>query len=324
MHSGGWHVRRWAGDVAGELLWRTGVSHPARRHADHLTIVTFHRVLPASLRQRYPFPGLSVTPEELRFCLNHFRRHYRCLPLSEAHGRWLQPDPHAPPLLAVTFDDGTLDNHEFALPVLRDAGMRATFFVPVDAVTTGDPLWHDRAGFAVLGRGRGDPTETVVHMKRLDPIARQRTLEAMAGGSPLPPWAGMMTWDHVRALADAGHEIGSHSMSHAILPQCARTQKRHELATSRRLLERHLGRPVPTIAYPNGDVDEETERLAAEAGYALGVTTRWGTNPPGARPLALHRCDMDARRLRRASDGALHGPRLAWRLSGLHPTLRRL
>lgn len=307
----------------GEALWRTGASHPSR-HRSHLTIVTFHRVLPEDLGHRYPFPGLWVSPAALRFCLQHFQQHYDCLPLSEAYARWSRSARLERPVLAVTFDDGTRDHHDHAHPVLHEAGVRATFFVPVEAVTRGEALWHDHAAFAAQASGHGDPVARVDHLKRLDPMSRTRRLaELEPPARAVPFWAAMMTWDQVRALSDAGHEIGSHTMSHGLLPQYPRDRKYHELVESKRLLEQHLGSAIPSVAYPNGDADVETLEVAAEAGYTLGVTTRWGTNHRGTPPLTLRRCDMDDRRFRRARDRALHAPRLAWRIHGPHPTLGR-
>jgi peptidoglycan/xylan/chitin deacetylase (PgdA/CDA1 family) len=306
-------------DALAEVLWRAGATLPTRRHRDRLTIVTFHRVLPDALRERYPFPGLCVTPDELRFCLAHFSAHYRCGTLAQAHGWRRRGARDARPPLALTFDDATRDNHAYAAPVLAEHGLHATFFVPVDAVSTGLALWHDRVGFALAARGRDDFAAVVESLKAAPPSERARFVEDVdAEARSVPEWAGMMGWAEVRALGAGGHEIGSHSMSHPLLPQCAREQKRHELLASKHALEEATGGAVTSLAYPNGDYDDETVDVAAAAGYALAVTTRWGTNGRSAHPLALRRCDMDARRMR-STRGSLSQARLAWRMSGLYP-----
>lgn len=336
-------VRPRVRDLVGDALFAGRVTHPHRRHARRLTIVTFHRVLPPALRRDYPYPGLVATPDELAFCLRYFTRHYTCLPLGEAHAQWSRRNAAARPPLAVTFDDAALDNFEHARPVLAAAGVRATFFAPVDAVAEGIPLWHDVLGFALVHAVRRcpqavrgalaeaglptdvppDPDRVAAASKALPPEARHATVARIAAlaPDPLPAWAAPMAWTHLRALAGEGHEIGSHSMSHPLLPQCDAERKRRELVTSRTVLERELDQPVTAIAYPNGDCDRETEHIAHRAGYVRGVTTRWGTNAPGAPALRLNRCDVDPRRLRGRS-GALQESRLAWRLSGLHPGLR--
>lgn len=47
------------------LLFLMTLTSPAQRGRGRLSIITFHRVLPETERQAYPFPGLVVTPEEL-------------------------------------------------------------------------------------------------------------------------------------------------------------------------------------------------------------------------------------------------------------------
>jgi hypothetical protein len=50
--------------------------------------------------------------------------------------------------LATTFDDGSLDNYEVALPILARYGIAAAFYIMVNAVETGVPPWHCRLNFA--------------------------------------------------------------------------------------------------------------------------------------------------------------------------------
>ncbi|MFW6049738.1 MAG: polysaccharide deacetylase family protein [Myxococcota bacterium] len=332
-------------DWVSDVLYAGGFTDLRRRQAGKLAIVTFHRVLPEELRRRYPHPGLAVTPQELAWCLAFLGRHFACAPLQEAHRRWSTGEALDRPLLAVTFDDGCLDNVEHARPVLDRADVRATFFVPVAFVADGTPLWHDALGFAleraVAERGRevrrllrrfglpppvaSDAGALSWAAQALVPARRQELVAALrhlAGSGDPPPWAGPMRWDHVRRLHREGHEVGSHSVTHGLLPQYDSTAKNHELRASRRILEDEIGHRVTSLAYPNGAVDDATEQAARSAGYERAVTTRWGANAPGANPMRLRRFDMDVRRMHRRAGGELSEARLAWRLSGLHPGLR--
>ncbi len=330
-------------DAAAILAARGGISAPARRHEGRLVIVTFHRVLPEALRARYPYPGLCVTPEELDWLLFELGRDYTLGTLEEAHRRHERGERPEKPLVAITFDDGQLDNVEHARPVLARRDVRATFFVPVEAVDRGEPLWHDRLGFAAMvatDRARGSalrarlaelgvvfeageaPGALAERAKGLGAERRAALVELLEdeAGAFVPPWAGMMRWDDVRALASEGHEIGSHSMSHALLPQCDDDAVRLEIAESRARIEAELGAPVESFCYPNGDVDRRAVEALEAAGYERAVTTRWGTNGPEAPRFLLARCDMDALRVRDSS-ARLSGPLLRLRLSGLHPSL---
>ncbi|MBC7172601.1 MAG: polysaccharide deacetylase family protein [Polyangiaceae bacterium] len=330
-------------DAAATLASLSGLSRADRRHLGHLVIVTFHRVLPAELLARYPYRGLAVTPEELGFILETLGRDYTIATLRDAHRRHAEGERPPKPLLAITFDDGQLDNYEHARPVLAAHGARATFFVPVEALERAEPLWHDRLGFAALvaaDRSRGAalrralgvvgvpfeageaPAMLAERAKRMAPPDRRALVELLESEAAVsvPSWAGMMRWDDVRALAREGHEIGSHSMSHTLLPQCDDEVVRFEIAESRARIEAELEAPIDSFCYPNGDYDERAVRALERAGYARAVTTRWGTNEAAAPRFTLHRCDMDALRLRDGR-GTLSAALLRLRLSGLHPGL---
>jgi peptidoglycan/xylan/chitin deacetylase (PgdA/CDA1 family) len=311
----------------------------ARSRAGCLTVVTFHRVLPAGLRARYPHPGLAMTPGELEFVLEALRRDYTLGSLAELDAPGepsSRPDRARRPRLALTFDDGQLDNFEHARPLLARYGVRATFFVPVDAIASGAALWHDRLGYAAvaLSEGRGgararervaalglDPRAlTLPHRitqaaKRLTHEAREALVDELAArtGAEVPPWAGMMSFAELRALADEGHEIGSHSMTHPLLPSCDDARVEFEIAESKRRLEAAIGREVESFCYPNGDWDARCVAALGRAGYRRAVITLPGVNRSSTPRFLLTRHDLDPFRLR-DRHGALSAPLLAWRL----------
>ncbi len=330
-------------DGLGALLYAGGLTVPARAAREHLTVVTFHRVLTAGERAQYPLRGLAVTSERLAWLLEFFRHHYTCVPLAEAADAWNAGERASKPWLAVTFDDALSDNFRHAAPVLERFGTRATFFVPCDAVERRELLWHDRlawslqAGFAAdrrsvssllreLGVG-GEalasprlPLETVMDLaKRLAPSAREAFVNEAArigGDAAIPDWDGMMSWDELRELRRRGHEIGSHSLSHPLLPQCDDAQLEREIAGSKGILDAQIREPIASFCYPNGDWDERAVQAVARSGYRWAVTTASGPNRPGASAFTLRRCNIVEEQVERR-DGTPSEARVAWRLSGL-------
>ena len=308
-------------DVVASTLSRAGLSDP---RPGTLTIATFHRVIPDALRRDYAIPGMCVTPDELDWFLELFAARYEVGTLAHTYARFLEAPNR--PLLALTFDDAQADNFEHARPVLDARGVRASFYAPTGHVE-GAAIWHDRMGFALMkalheGIDLGEPLsrEGVEPMigaaKRLHPQRREervRELEQKTR-STVPAWARMMRWDELRTLADEGHEIGSHSVSHALLPQVSDAQLRDELQASKAKLEAEVG-PVDTFCYPNGDHDARVRRFTREAGYRCAVSTTWGTNTPDTDPFALRRCDIHPFHALDAN-GELSEARMAMRLRG--------
>lgn len=343
-------------DGVAALLARTRLCSPERFANGALSIVTFHRVLPAEQLREYPIPGLVVTPEQLERILRALAAHFSCMPVIDAFRAWSTGAHAGRPLLGISFDDGALDNHEHALPVLQRLGLRASFYIPVANVDEQRAPWHDRLGFALLAtpaairKQRGVdferllapfgssaralsavlPDEAVAHATRAVTAAKalgaeQRgaaieALEAALGKASVPPWAGMMSWDQVRELSKAGHEIGSHSLSHPILPDCESGRVEQEIVESRRRLQAETAAEVASFCYPNGSYDARCLAAVEAAGYECAVTTTWGLNAPGAAKYELKRCDMDYARLTDRR-GGFSERRLLLRLSGLQPGL---
>ena len=90
--------------------------------------------------------------------------------------------------------------------------------------------------------------------------------------------SGYASWAELREMADAGMSIQSHTRSHPFLSELSRAQVLDELRLSRVEIEDRLGRPVTTIALPNGDHPRADAAAFNECGYRWVATSRWGAN----------------------------------------------
>lgn len=344
-------------DGLAELLSRVGATSPARFARGALTIITFHRVLPADKLRQYPLGGLAVTPEQLELVLGELAPRFECGSVIESFRRWKSAAaPTARPPLGISFDDGALDNYEHARPVLDKLSLNATFYVPERHVQQGQSPWHDRLSFALLRsvaaarRARNNvdfdrllapfglsvssfaailpedalrlAAEAVVAAKQLSEGRRDAAIDALVGaleGDPVPDYARMMSWEQVRELQRAGHEIGGHSLTHPALIDLPEARLKEELARSRLALSDAAGAEVSSFRYPDAPSDARVLAAVRAAGYECTVTTRWGLNRERSA-FELARCDMDFARLR-SRHGGFSRERLWLRLSGLQPGL---
>jgi peptidoglycan/xylan/chitin deacetylase (PgdA/CDA1 family) len=142
--------------------------------------------------------------------------------------------------VALTFDDGSLDNYTVALPLLRRLGVPATFYVCPGLL--GRRVW--------LGTRRcsTEPLETGWQFE-------------------------MMDWPQLREMIAEGMCIGSHTVTHADLERSTDQEAWRELLESRTLLEDHLKVPIRHLAYPWGLRNSRTPELARRAGYLTAVAT---------------------------------------------------
>src|SRR6185436_13108529 len=88
--------------------------------------------------------GITVSPDRFAAHVEHLVRLKNVIPLDETVGH------NATPAVAITFDDGYVDNATVAAPMLSDAGLPATWFIT--SKTLGRRrFWWDRLAEAILG-----------------------------------------------------------------------------------------------------------------------------------------------------------------------------
>jgi peptidoglycan/xylan/chitin deacetylase (PgdA/CDA1 family) len=101
------------------------------------------------------------------------------------------------------------------------------------------------------------------------------------------PQVPLMDPDQVRAALAAGHEVGSHTLTHARLAGADPATLQSEIAGSRRVLQELLGIEIAGFCYPYGSFDEAAAEAVREAGYDHACVT--GDYDPGDR-FTLPRC----------------------------------
>lgn len=277
-----------------------------RKPLHFLTILCYHRVSKDTRLNSYCSSALSVS--QFYEQMNHLWRSYEVLPIEEA---LLLLDAGALPRKAVsiTFDDGYLELMDAAFPVLRDLRLPATVFLVAEHVGSGHPFWWEEVAFrlgmlheeAAIQSLRAIGLEVSVQrpgwifkvidaLKGLPTRLREEflgTLRESTGGVRLPRMS--LNWEEVRKAQTWGISLGSHSLTHPILPLLSDEALERELRVSREIIESMTGTTCRLLAYPNGDHDDRVRAAAQRAGYRWAVTMERGRNGPRTNPLALRR-----------------------------------
>jgi peptidoglycan/xylan/chitin deacetylase (PgdA/CDA1 family) len=309
-----------------------------------LTVLTYHHV--ADPRPGYPFdPDVAdATPEQFRRQLETIARHFTVIGVDELIAA-LDGAPLPRNAAMITFDDGYRSCRETALPILREVGLRAVFFVATTYVADRRLYWWERIAYTVAQR-KGDrirleyPAPLEIDLstpdaakKLVGTVKNTSGLEVARFLDELVRVAGIewdaalerkladeliMTWDDVRALADAGMDVESHSRSHRVFQTLTPAELDVELAGSRLDLEEQLGRPVRAIAFPVGRSIAGVPRIRRailRAGYRVGFSNASGTSMvwAGTDRFDIKRWAVD----RQMSDGMFLGqaalPQLGYR-----------
>ncbi|ENM5855645.1 polysaccharide deacetylase family protein [Vibrio mimicus] len=154
--------------------------------------------------------------------------------------------------IIITVDDGYRDNHELLLPLLKKYQFKAVVYV-----VTGENFnrWDVEVN--------NNPEKVVPLMSR----------------------------EQVRALHDSGLvEIGGHTMTHPFLSKLSESEQRDEILSNKLELEELIDESLTSFAYPYGDHNGTSKRLAQELGYTFAVATNSG-------PLLIHQDPYQIRRI---------------------------
>ena len=298
-----------------EVLSTSPLRAPLRwvhdRLRDPLLILAYHRVMPIPDSDSYPFDLelISASPEQFEVQMAYLREHFNPISLSEVvrhvvDGITLPPRP-----VVVTFDDGYDDNLHFAGPILKKQGIVPTIFLSTDYVGANQPYWFEMVVYLMM---RVPPqsillpgTQTLLPAgaspaeRRASAGALQEALKRLPQKAMMELLSGwreefaayieasefrlsrVLDWDQVRAMDADGFEFGSHSKSHAVLANLDEATLREELHDSRMCLEKELGHPVKTLAYPVGKsfaFSDTVQRVARDCGYVIGTAYISGVN----------------------------------------------
>ncbi|HEU5320206.1 MAG TPA: polysaccharide deacetylase family protein [Methylomirabilota bacterium] len=312
---------------SGYYRWQT-----RRLPGGRAVILLYHHVTP-----RAGAAPATWAPFQRGVYVERFERHMRFVrtrmtpvPLRDVvdavQGRGTLP----PRAVAVTFDDGYLDNFVTAYPVLRRWDIPATVFVSTAFVETSAAFWWDEV-YAMLratplraleaghepvpglngsapGRrplrtpaeraGAADAVIEAVRAlsagERAGALARLRVRLQVAEGA-LAGASPMMTWAQLREMSRHGVAVESHTHTHPILGRTDADGVVEELTVSKRLLEANVGAAVQGLAYPDGrpgTYDAGTIQRARAAGYRFACIAAPRPVAPGVDPYTIGRLPL--------------------------------
>ncbi|MCW5699149.1 MAG: polysaccharide deacetylase family protein [Rhodospirillales bacterium] len=206
--------------------------------------------------------------------------------------------PQEAPGLVITFDDGYADGLNI-LPVLKEYGVPATFFVSTDYVRDQMSFWWDVVYRNRRRQGHGDDKIAAeLHaLRHSTPLQINNHLMTAFGPSSLAVVTDderPLTAQELQTMAnDPLVVIGNHTAEHAVLPLLTRTDAAQQITRAQDYLRDVTGRTPSVISYPNGYYNADIIAAAVSAGLGIGITTQPRSNRPnlsafGAMQLGRH------------------------------------
>jgi peptidoglycan/xylan/chitin deacetylase (PgdA/CDA1 family) len=209
--------------------------------------------------------------------------------------------------VAITFDDGYASNYHLAFQVLKRLGLPATIFLTTGYLDGVALPWFVRLELALARSNQPQLVWSSFHLplgsreerraaygqlcaslKKRSQVEMSRGLDEIESalgvqvqpGDALPQALCPMTWDMAREMQASGLiELGGHTHTHPVLGRCEAALEAEEIQICAARMKAELGRQPRVFAYPNGmdgDFDEDTQRVLADAGFEAAFTMHAG------------------------------------------------
>lgn len=175
-------------------------------------------------------------------------------------------------LVFLCFDDGWKGNldlmesiNKFRIPV--------TIFVPSEIVETGNYWWEY---CFIKGQEKVSGIRKLNDFKKLPEDTFKEKISILKKNYHLD--RSCISLEELKRISENELvTIGSHTNTHPVLINCSYETQFYELSESKRIFSQWLNKDVDYLAYPNGDYNEDTVKIAKSCGYKLCFTIKPGT-----------------------------------------------
>lgn len=288
-------------------------------------ILSYHGIVPDHpMYAAYPY-GNFVSSTEFHFQMTHLAKCYNPMPLREMLILLKKRQALPAKSIAITFDDGYVNNLQLAAPVLRKLNIPATFFIASgflgeDHILPAEELklrlYYSLEARMLFARLTGlvppvdnEKDESIIswvsdaltyfkHLPHADTntlINRIRKTELPAFNEYKKPFIFMNADELSRLSALGGMDVGGHTVNHVILSRVEEHEAGKEIALNQNHLQMLTGQPVDVFAYPNGQAEDftlETVNILRKSGFTGACTEIPGFAGTGSDLYKLPRMDI--------------------------------
>ena len=281
---------------------------------DHPCIILlYHRIVDDHSEYLNKGPVMHHHIKHFKREISYLKRNYQILSIDEVVDHLRSGKRFSKPSIAITFDDGYLDNYALAYPVLEKYRVPAMIYITTGVMGTSKGTWPDQIEYALLETNReefnlhGLFNDEIVKIKtrnekeqanikitealKLQPdFERKQLMEELFKNLRVDindvnnkRARMMLNGDEIKEMARNGITIGSHSHTHPILSRMPLQKAKEDIFISKKIIEENLDIKVKHFAYPNGraeDFSEELRNYCQEIGFESVAALIHGTNDP--------------------------------------------
>lgn len=281
-------------------------------HSKRNIILNFHGVTNIKGNR---FNNRHLDASEFEKIIRYLKTNYNIVPLKELFETHRTKKDSTKKTIAITFDDGYLNNFTVALPILKKHHVPATFYIISESLV--NPVfyvWPDVIDLIqkhtkediVLSFGTFkfpsfycDALQTnLVNLMKKSGEKREAYLNEIKEKYPAylteakkhPELIKLVSKNELTLFANETLiEYGSHTHLHYCLEHLNTALSYSELTQSKKIIEDTINKPVISLAFPDGSYNKETVVLSKQTGYENVVAVSYKLNEANKDPFILSR-----------------------------------
>ena len=267
-----------------------------------LVILLFHRISPND--EVNPL-GTVINNKVFESQMHYLKERYEITTLKKCYAEGVNSSKNL--RVAITFDDGYVDNFKYAFPILEKLEISATFFLATDYINSGKPIWDQQIQMILEKSGgkfriedlksnflldRADNSlednkflwEAINYLRFISPATREEILNPIFSSFDEKIDFSMdrcLSWHEVKTMQKSGMHFGSHGCSHSSLINLSESELKFELLESKKVLESKLSEECLFFALPFGsqlDFNQKVVNKVKEIGYLRCLLNIRGNN----------------------------------------------
>jgi len=237
-----------------------------------VSILLYHRILPDF--DSNPF-GTFVSLDKFEYQISYIKEKYNIISLSDLFNIIKDnklPNDHK---IVITFDDGYIDNYEYAYPLLKKYLVPATFFLLPYYVNNNEPVWDwklykiiyesnnienlkdlDLLGHNLTKNRKELLWKLVNYFKYKKPEIRNEYIKKISNNLIVHNFDYIknrsMNWNEIKEMSSDLISFGSHGCSHTSLLNQDNNFVDDELLKSKQIIENKLQKECNFFSFPFG------------------------------------------------------------------------
>ena len=221
----------------------------------------YHRIA----TPEYDHWELSVSPQNFEAHLQVLKK-YKVMDLATV----VKEIPHKG--IAISFDDGYIDNYTVAKPLLEKYHLPATFFITNGNLGKQTEFWWDELEH-IFTNDQEKHLQVWAQLLPLSYEQQQQALTGMRTHKPRPEYMCMSIEQLKEMSQHPLFTIGAHTVNHIALAHQHPDVQREEIMNSALWLNQVIGKMPRLLAYPYGNYNEASINIARQQGFDAAFTT---------------------------------------------------